>query len=282
MAINTRIVNGSHTEIYVGGGNFITQAVPTNFHQFFARKILTAKESIEDYREVTAAERNAIEAEDAKWEAPDTALIAQFNYLANRVVSNYGGYNKATGFFENGTIKDITTAQARKMLLSAASWVRNIDEKTPSGLFAEIDIRAAFPLRLSGGGQGYSNLDRMFLSSQVEEVYFINGFAQKLEKTFYGCNKLKKITIPTNQPIHSVYLPFVNCSALETIVGLKTSVSLELTSSPKLSLDSVSEIVRLAANSSPITITLHPDAYARVTDDIFAAAAAKNITIATP
>lgn len=231
---------------------------------------------------MTAAERNAIEAEDAKWEAPDTALIAQFNYLANRVVSNYGGYNKATGFFENGTIKDITTAQARKMVLSAASWARNIDEKSPSGLFAEIDIRAAFPLCLSNGGQGYSNLSSMFSSSSVEEVYFVNGYAQELFKTFYGCYKLKKITIPTSTPIYSVYLPFANCGALETIVGLKTSVSLDFTSSPKLSLDSVSEIVRLAANSSPITLTLHHDAYARITDDILAAAAAKNITIATP
>lgn len=54
MAIEQRIVNNSLTEIYViGGGNFITQSQPTNFHHFFTRKILTPTEDISDFREVT-------------------------------------------------------------------------------------------------------------------------------------------------------------------------------------------------------------------------------------
>lgn len=60
MAIQTRIINELYTEIYVGEGNFITQSAPTNFHQFYTRKILTESESIDDFREVTAANTKAI------------------------------------------------------------------------------------------------------------------------------------------------------------------------------------------------------------------------------
>lgn len=46
---------GSQTEIYVGG-NFITQAYPTNFHEFYTRKIITPGDTVDNYREVTAAQ----------------------------------------------------------------------------------------------------------------------------------------------------------------------------------------------------------------------------------
>ena len=51
--------------------------------------------------------------------------------------------------------------------------------------------------------------------------------------------------------------------------------------SPLLSMASVSYMVEHATGSSAITITLHPDAYARVTSAILAAANAKQITIAS-
>ena len=77
MAIQTRIINGSYAEIYVGRGNFITQFAPTYFHQFYTRKILTESESIDDFREVTEAEKTALEESDARWKEPSDELIEQ-------------------------------------------------------------------------------------------------------------------------------------------------------------------------------------------------------------
>ena len=62
MALQSRIVNGSLTEIYAGGGNFVTEAFPTNFHTFAPKRILLDGQSADDYKEVTPAERSAIEA----------------------------------------------------------------------------------------------------------------------------------------------------------------------------------------------------------------------------
>ena len=73
---------------------------------------------------------------------------------------------------------------------------------------------------------------------------------------------------------------FSNLRNLEDVT-IRTKVSIKLSECPKLSYSSIEYIVTNAANTKPITITLHPDAYARVTEEIFAAAAEKNITIAS-
>lgn len=68
--------------------------------------------------------------------------------------------------------------------------------------------------------------------------------------------------------------------------GLKTN--LFLGSSPLLSLHSFQYMITNAANTSPITITVHPDVYAKLTDEantgwhqVLVDAAARNITFAT-
>ena len=61
---------------------------------------------------------------------------------------------------------------------------------------------------------------------------------------------------------------------------------LSLADSPKLSVESVRYIIENrrrdgAFGQMAFTLTLHPQAYARVTDELFALAAEKNITIAS-
>ena len=57
---------------------------------------------------------------------------------------------------------------------------------------------------------------------------------------------------------------------------------------PNLTLETVSFAVSQSANTTPITITVHPDVYAKLTDEanaewhqVLIDAAAKNITFAT-
>lgn len=105
----------------MGGGNFLTQSRPTNFHQFFTRKILTPTEDISDYREVTAAERTALEQADAQWKEPSAELIVQFNQAMTKYIGTesstetFGHYKPETGYFMYGTVA-LTTAEVRRML----------------------------------------------------------------------------------------------------------------------------------------------------------------------
>lgn len=141
--------------------------------------------------------------------------------------------------------------------------------------------RTLLPLRVV---TPFANLTNLYSNCQAEIIrvtYTRSFWASALNWAFSDCTKLRRIEddiycgkILTNA--------FLRCYALEHLHIGRIQNSLDLSACSKLSLDSISYIVTQANNSATITITLHPDAYARVTDDIFAAAAAKNITIATP
>ena len=104
---------------------------------------------------------------------------------------------------------------------------------------------------------------------------------------FYGSKKLRtiigEIQLSPNSAItaNQVGNPFGQCHALENIRLSYLSINISFADSPLLSLASIQYMVDNAANTTPITITLHPDAYARLTDEIITAATAKQINFAT-
>ncbi len=98
----------------------------------------------------------------------------------------------------------------------------------------------------------------------------------------------------------SVYGSFYNCKALQKINLMGIAKSFTIQDSPLLSCESVSYMVTHAANKSTITITVHPNVYAKLTGDttneaaaaltadelaqwqaVLTAASAKNISFAT-
>lgn len=146
-------------------------------------------------------------------------------------------------------------------------------------------MRTLFPIHATGT---LHRLQNTFTHMENLEVLVIekswiavNGAAW----AFSYCKKLREIKGVIGIQLQGGYGPsenmFLDATALEE-VRVSTDQSLKFTSSPRLSLASVQYLVANARNAKAITITLHPDAYARVTEDILAAAAAKNITIATP
>ena len=81
---------------------------------------------------------------------------------------------------------------------------------------------------------------------------------------------------------------FYDAAKLEDfrLVSLAGSISLQW--SPLVNLESFAYMIEHASNTSPITITVHADVYAKLTDEsnadwhaLMASAAAKNITFAT-
>ena len=84
-------------------------------------------------------------------------------------------------------------------------------------------------------------------------------------------------------------ISYSNLPALVTIKFLNLSANFKIADSPLLSLDSLSYLVTNAANgTTAITVTVHPDIYAKLTDTsntewhaVLTAAVAKNISFAT-
>lgn len=285
MAINTRIVNGSHTEIYVGGGNFITQAAPTNFHSFWSSKILAADESADLFVEVTAARRAQLEQSDAAWVRPPQCFIDQWN----AAVGEYGCYNEATGFFELNGITDIPYAEAMEIYLHRATnrsslsfqWGEKYKARTTIGIPCD-SIRQNVALDQVMTMNKYIQVLRLAQPDRDEiptrsVTQFVSGAPVRRIVPIITDNGVPKTSIAS----YHWNAAFNNCYHLEYVKIRCLGSSLSLKGCPKFDMDCLKYIVDNAIGSD-ITITLHPDAYARVTDDIFAAAAAKNITIATP
>ena len=279
MAIQTNII-GSQTEIYVGGGNFITQSFPTNFHQFWTKKILTSSESIEDFKEITSAEKTIIENKDKEWEEPSEELIAQCKSADTDIL-----YNAKTGYFEYNGLTDITTKQMRDILFSPWA-IYNNRVQCPINIRTNVVPNRIYTLY--AGASDCVNLTTTFVQSGLEvlKLWRSTVNVSSITTAFTSCRKLKCIIgvldllyVSTD---FGVFDTFKDCIALEDVHLKNLKYSVSFRNSPLLSLDSIQYLVTNAANTSPITITLHPDAYARLTDELIEKASARQITFATP
>lgn len=279
MAIQTKIVNGSFTEIYAGGGNFITLPAPTNFHQFWTQKVLTPGESIEDFKEVTASEKAAIEAADAKWVRPPQSFIDQCKTADPSVV-----WNEGTGFFELNGLRDISYAEMIDIWRFTSGPLPQ-----PNSAYATCQFRT----NLCPVFSNYTiDIRWMFQANKALEVavlpqYYSDGvLTSKIRDTWSLCTKLREIKniikAPQIQTLYDgFYRTFSCCYSLETVWLKQVYDSVDFQYSPKLRLECVKYLIENANNPKAMTLTLHPTAYARVTDELFALAAEKNITIAS-
>lgn len=158
--------------------------------------------------------------------------------------------------------------------------------------FAELTVRTLPPIK---GFKDYGPLkgNTLFYNCiKLEVVQFHTSFCfdDDLWLAFNGDRELRHIRgqIYANRTSSIHYGAFKLCEKLETIFinGLKCNIS--FADSPKLSLASMQYMIEHAANTSAITITVHPDIYARLTDTantewhpLLTAAAARQITFAT-
>lgn len=239
---------------------------------------MTPTEDISDYREVTAAERTALEQADAAWEEPSQSFID----LWNNAAGDYGCYNETTGFFELNGLTDISYSEALEIYNFSSPGLLNAS--TRQHMFFRSKLRTMMPINEANRIQK-SWAQAFFASPNLEAVSFSPGAADVLDgkQMFSNCSKLKRILPLMDAENCNATGMFENCYALEEakLRGIKNSVSFAW--SPLLSLESLKFMIdnRPAHFTNAITITLHPEAYARVSDELFAQAAAKNITIAT-
>lgn len=256
----------------------MTENYPTNFHNRYRKKILVGAESIDDFKEITPAEWDAIEAEDAGWNEPDKGFILQAQ-------ASGMDYNPATGYFELNGLTDITNQEALVIHDTPVLYDKDYNKTYLGTRKLRTNICAVttndyldYDISYFASGQDKLEVARITLNPKGIRVVHNNS-------AFNNCAKLRKILgIIVDNTINDGYgwlNTFRGCYKLEDIRIKGLRLSLSFKDSPLLSLESIQYTVANAANTSPITIILHPEAYARVTDEILALAAEKQITIAT-
>lgn len=237
--------------------------------------MLVGTEKPEDFREVTDAEKAAIEAADAKWTSPPRSFIDFWNQAcevrhAHGILKNYknGGYNETTGFFERNGLTDITYEQARRI---ADQYIRGMSLwncRTNLPLFRD---RGKLNLMLT-------NAYGLEVFWGVPEFYPVLDAAQNCPVREYRYIEIERF----------VNYQFQSNLRLETIRDIKITArgTMVIDSSPLLTRESVAVLVD--ANPEGNTIRVHPDVFAKLTDEanaewhqVLLDAEAKNITFAT-
>lgn len=197
----------------------------------------------------------------------EEARLSLFIDMWNTACGTYGQYNTATGFFELNGLTDITYEEALK-IDSFGAMTGNIDRRY-SG---KLGVRTFYPLLKAN-----ITIDCTEAFSYNTSVEVINGVQIKtsdLMDTFSNCTNLRSI-----QEIDIVGTPigantFKNCSELENLKITRVRSNFNVQWSPKLTSSSFLHIINKATNEIAITITVHPDVYAKLTGDTTNAAAA--------
>lgn len=123
-----------------------------------------------------------------------------------------------------------------------------------------------------------SSLEVIRVSSDTSTAYVDDA-----PYAFYGCSSLKRIlgTMSFTYGKGDTTNAFKGCVKLTDVSIHALKQNIAFSDSPLLSLSSLQFLVTNAINTNNITVTVHPDAYARITDELFAQAAEKQINFAT-
>ena len=163
------------------------------------------------------------------------------------------------------------------------SWHKGVYQNEALAKFA---VRTNMPFRT----QWNSVLERYAQGNVMVEVLYlpIVLIGNQCMQAFYGCTNLRKVYGLSHLRTNIDSMTFQGCSKLEYVGITHLRGNLDLRWSPLLGADSIRFLVSNADNTSAVTITVHAEVYAKLTDPAFAEwsgliadAAAKNITFIT-
>lgn len=122
----------------------------------------------------------------------------------------------------------------------------------------------------------YTNLEVLvFLDSTPPRGVRVQFTSYK--NTFEGCNKLhtiKGLSLRAVGDSNNTVKMFERCAKLQNLTASFLNCDVSLKDSPLLTRESIGYLVQYASNTAPITVTVHPDVYAKLTGDTTNAAAA--------
>lgn len=204
-------------------------------------------------------------------------------------------YNEQTGFYELNGLTDITENQMRNIYNQTNHVTRQTDL---SGVFVNTNnIRTNYPFKIDGRYKRVPCYGAFVRCTNIEVVAFTKStndvfYSSCVIYLFQYCRKLKEVIgiirmdyVDSSEKYNNM---FYQCTSLVRVSlgGVKYDIS--FSDSPLISLESLQFLITNAANTSPITVTVHADVYAKIQDEtnvewhaLIETAAAKQITFAT-
>ena len=217
----------------------------------------------------------------------DLAKKKLFIDMWNAACKNYGKYNSVTGFFELNGLTDITYEEALTIykLTYSTTFVKS---NYSGGL-----IKTNIPVRASKEAIDFSYVYSYFTKLKIiilpTYMYSTEALPSTLAYAFAYDDSLEEIRpIIDCSKCTSFTMAFAMCYRLKKVMLKNVKYNVHFLNSASLSLESFTYIIENAANTSPITITVHQDVYAKLTDEsntewneLLTKAAEKQISFAT-
>lgn len=204
-------------------------------------------------------------------------------------------YNEKTGFYELNGLTDITEEEMKVIYVQTHHVTRQTDL---SGVFANANnIRTNYPFKIDGGYKqvlchatfvGCTNIEVVAFTKSTNNVFY----SSRVNYLFQYCKKLKEvigiIRMDYASSSEKYEKMFYQCFALVSVSLRGVKYDISFSDSPLISLESLQFLIQEAANTSPITVTVHADVYAKIQDEsqadwhaLIASAQEKQITFAT-
>ena len=271
-------------------GKWLTENKATCFPTFAKRRFLRPGETIEDFKEVSDAEKTALEKLRDGWTRPPQSFIDRWNrrVAISTCLGSRNGYNESTGYFELNTLTDLTYKDA--LAIFETDYVRPSERNVLiygggnncRTNFCETKGFGIFPI-----------FDRSYQSNRSIEVAVVYGVVS------IECfeNNVKLHTIRARSMDASSSVGSKVFASLPNRVDLNLGIfeyranlvaDLNLKGSPLISLKSVKGLIQGRSATNQIAITVHPDVYAKLTDRddsewyaLLDLASEKNITFVT-
>lgn len=206
--------------------------------------------------------------------------------LWNQACGRYGKYNAETGYFELNGLTDISYEEAIDIYNESVG-----DNFARDYIHSFSKCRTFLPINSSFGHFDTNSSYMCYSCTNLIAISFKAGNQQTVIRwhAFRSCAKLETIygvIWPLGSTTNNTL--FTGCYKLATIQLYGLTCDINLKDSPLLSLESFQYMITNATNTSPITITVHPDVYAKITDttntewnQLLTDATNKQITFAT-
>lgn len=241
---------------------------------------MTAGESPEDFKEVTATERAKLEASDAAYVEPPQSFIDLWNSRCNF------GTNLVIGKYDPENAPDIHHPFMANELWF--TYQEAVDVLNASGVkysANSIDLYHTYPRvktflpTMTSGTNGINNFT---YCRQLVNIRLLDGYMNDLKAASGmpalnpGLDNLERILTPITPQSNITS----NLDACPKLYELKLKLShtgctaINISKLPLWSLESAQYTVRNKTTSVDVTITVHPDVFAKLTGDTSNAAAA--------
>lgn len=200
-------------------------------------------------------------------------------------------YNQNTGFYELNGLTDITEEEMKVIYVQTnhMDYIENMND-----VFSNLNFRTNLGFKqirrannrtfnLKNAFRENKNLEVLKLGNSTNDNWVMK--CSDMQDFVTYCSNLKEIIGYIECPVvvNFLYTPLLEEIRFKNIVrnfGIKDS--------PLISIESLQYLITNAANTSPITVTVHADVYAKIQDEsqvdwhaLIEAATAKQITFAT-